>query len=227
MGDDSVDLRDVLVVDDHAVLRDGIKLILTAISASVRVFEAGNAAQAIQFTSELPQLDLVLLDLSLPDDQQGYRTVSTMCELLPTVPVIVLSANEKTSVVRHSIQFGAKGFLPKSSSQQIMCNAIRLVLAGGIYLPFSTLDTTGELDSTTGDETRNSGRGGELSDRLTARQMEILKLIAKGKTNIEIAGLLGMSAATVRTHLTMMFKRLQVKNRTEAGHIAYKLGLEL
>jgi len=222
-----VNLKQVLIVDDHAVLRDGINLMLTALEPGVTVHEAATAAEAFGLVQQLNDLDLVLLDLDLPDDNQGFKTLDTLCELLPAVPIVVLSANEKTSIVRDIIKRGAKGYLPKSSMQQIMQNAIRLVLAGGIYLPPTTLDTTGEVESGSAENVQENSYKGGLSDRLTARQIEILKLIAQGKTNNEIADLLSMSAATVRTHLTMIFKRMGVKNRTEAGHIAHKLGLEL
>lgn len=220
-------IKHVLIVDDHAVLRDGIKLMLTTLEPDIAVYEAATAAEAFNLVQHFADLDLVLLDLDLPDDNQGLQTLDTLCKLLPVVPIIVLSANEKTSTVQETIKLGAKGYLPKSSPQQIMHNAIRLVLAGGIYIPPTTLDTTGEIESGSVENIQDNSRKDGLSDRLTPRQIEILKLIAQGKTNNEIAHLLSMSAATVRTHLTMIFKRMGVKNRTEAGHIAHKLGLDL
>ncbi len=221
-----IKLKNVLVVDDHAVMRDGINLMLSALAPGVAVHEASTAIEAIDLARQLPDLDLILLDLSLTDGSQSFQTIEKLCGLPKEVPVVILSADEKTLTVRESIRHGAKGYLPKSSPQSVMHNAIRLVLGGGIYIPHTTLDTTGELDFENIECTDTGQMPGGINEHLTSRQVEILKLIAKGKTNNEIADILGMSAATVRTHLTMIFKRLGVKNRTEASHAAYKSGLD-
>jgi len=220
-------LKKVLVVDDHAVLRDGIKLMLANLEPDVTVYEAATAAEAFDVVQQCSDFDLVLLDLALPDDRQGLLTLDSLCEMLPTVPVVVLSADEKSTTVRETLSRGAKGYLPKSSQQNIMQQAIQLVLSGGIYLPPTILDTTGEVALNAIENLQEYSQDRVLNDRLTNRQIDIVKLIAQGRTNKEIARILNMSTATVRTHLTMIFKRLGVKNRTEAGHVVHELGLDL
>lgn len=210
----------VLVVDDHEIARDGLKLQLELLSDSCQVFEAGTCAQAI-YATELAKFDLVLLDLTLPDCT-GLETLRLFRASAPQVPVVVLSAMTGREVVMQAIDEGAMGFIPKASSRVEIVSALKMILSGGVYVP---------ADSYLGGSSRGagaapaSGSAEAVVQRLRERQLEVLRAAIQGKSNKAIAEELDLSVHTVKAHLSAAMRVLGVTNRTEAVFRAAQLGL--
>src|SRR6476660_2562033 len=124
----------ILVVDDHPMIREALGTVLRQLDPGIQVLQAGNCEDAFAVAMREPDLTLVLMDLMLPG-MNGLVGLRTLREKHPGVPVVVLSASENPDDVMRAIELGAMGFIPKSQSNHVMLSALRLVLAGGVYLP--------------------------------------------------------------------------------------------
>ncbi len=197
----------ILLVDDHPLFREGVVQVLKKLDSQAEVFEASSCEQALLVCRSESDLDLVLLDLSLPG-MDGLDGLQDFRQHFPTLPVVILSASEDNHSVRAALERGAQGYLPKSTPSRLMIQAIELILEGGLYVP-----------------------GGLLKDDvpapevLTPRQRDVLALLIEGKSNKEIARRLALSDNTVRVHAAAIFRTLGVHNRTEAAFAARKLGI--
>lgn len=211
----------ILVVDDHTLFREGLKLLLRGLDPAVEVDEAGNCAEALEVAAG-GAYELVLLDLKMPG-RNGLDALAALHEGVPGVPVVVLSGEDDPSTIRAAIESGGMGFIPKSSTSAVLVQALRLVLANGVYLPPAALDAALE-PSAAGPEPRH---GQAALAGITARQMDVLRFAIKGKTNKMIARELGISDGTVKQHLSAVLRALGVQNRTEAVYAAAKLGLRV
>ena len=209
----------ILLVDDHPLFRDGMRHVLTQLSSTTHIHTAENCADALTQAQAHPELDLVLLDVNLADDS-GMDCLALLRQGFPLLPVIMLSASEDAHLVKRALQDGAQGYITKSSTTQVMLNAIQLVLVGGIYVPKQAL---GESLTTTPQALDSTEHGARAN--LTPRQMEVLRLLARGDSNKEIARQLQMSDGTVRVHVTAILRALGVTNRTQAGLAATRQGL--
>lgn len=208
----------ILTADDHALMREGIHIVLNRLENKFQLLSATNFNEVINHLNEIADIDLVLLDLNMPGEKP-FTGLARVLSAAKGIPVIVLSASEDPADMQQSIELGAKGFIPKSSSNQILVAALELVLSGGMYFPPQI------FDSATGDKNSTRNQPGTVQASITRRQKEVLELIAKGKPNKEIGRTLGLSDGTVRTHVNAIFKLLDVNNRTQAGVKARKLGL--
>lgn len=221
--DDTV-VRDkikLLVVDDHALVREGVRHTVGALSPKVQIFEARNAEEAEQIVEREPDLDLVLLDLGLPGTS-GFKVLTQLHERSASLPVVVLSASDDRPDVVNALNGGAVGFIPKSCTRELMLHAIRLVLAGGIYIPPQAM---GLLNgSATSGLPRQTQPGLDRAQGLTHRQLAVLELLAQGKPNKIIAADLQISEATVKAHVTQILRALRVTNRAQALVAARRLG---
>jgi DNA-binding NarL/FixJ family response regulator len=209
----------ILLVDDHVLFREGLKFLLRSLDAAVRLDEAGDRAQALERAAAKPY-DLVLLDLKLPG-VAGMDVLREMRDAVPETPIVVLSGEEDPHVVRTAIERGAMGFIPKSSTPEVLIQALRLVLARGVYLPPAVLDQRAPAPAQ-----RSDGGPAKLPG-LTDRQMDVLRCVIQGKPNKVIARELDISEGTVKAHLSSVMQALGVHNRTEAVFAAAKLGLRL
>ena len=200
----------VLSIDDHAIFRAGLRHILHQLDENVEITEANSLEQALELATRHQQgqehFDLVLTDLMF-DGLAGPIDLGTLCEAFRNTTVVVMSVKDRASDVRSAIQHGASGYIPKAASADVMINALRLILAGGIYLPPTLLDAPATAPRT---------RDNNQNDVLKPRQKEVLALLAEGKSNKAIATELGLSPGTVKVHMTRIFKSLGVSNRTEA-----------
>jgi len=206
-----------LVVDDHALTREGVRLTLAALGDEVTVLDASSVEAALAAINRHPDIDLVLLDLGLPG-ASGLSLLQDLRRNQNTVPVVVISGADDRSRVIKALDLGALGFIPKSSSLEVMLEAVRLVLAGGIYIPQQA------LAAPRGGEKNAAGQRQDIRD-LTGRQREILTLMAQGKPNKIIADELNISEATVKSHVTEILRVLGVTNRTQAVIVAGDLGI--
>ena len=219
----------ILIVDDHPLIREALHHVLGVLHGGVVLLEAQNGAEAMSVADANPDLDLILLDLGLPDID-GFDALSQLRERYPGMPVVVLSASETPDIVTRAIDAGAMGFIPKTSSNQLLLNALRLVLAGGVYLPFEVLE---QHDSVAHPALRPgaAAEGGvPVTARdvgLTARQADVLGLVVQGKSNKLISRELNLAEGTVKIHVTAILKALGVSNRTQAVIAVGKLGLKL
>lgn len=215
----------ILVCDDHALIREAMRGVLKDLVPDAGVIEASDARQLTEAIQKTPALDLLLLDLNLPD-QDGLAILADLRERHPEISVVVLSAFQDRDTVRRSLGLGALGFIPKNTEREVVLGALRLVLAGGIYIPVQALD--GVAPRAAANDRFSSP--GDLRDRLppgvglTERQMQVLALVMEGKSNKAISRALSLAEHTVKNHMTAIFKALQVTSRTEAVIAVGKLG---
>ncbi|MEP5762981.1 MAG: response regulator transcription factor [Halieaceae bacterium] len=209
----------VLLIDDHEMFRQGMKYLLSDLNESLEFSDAGNCEQALAALNGA-SIDLALLDLNMPGSH-GLTALRQIKNEFPAVPLAVLSGMDDPDLIRDAIDEGASGFVPKASSSEVLVAALKLILAGGVYLPQAALDSTGERR-----QPHEGEAGGQLrSDLLSERQTDVLMKAIQGKPNKVIAREMNIAEGTVKTHLSAAFKALGVHNRTEAVFAAAKLGL--
>ena len=211
----------VLVCDDHAVVREGIRHVLEAEPGVTVVAEAGNAAQALALAAE-HRPDVIVLDVSMPGES-GLRAAPRLREAVPEARILIMSMHDNAEYVREGVRAGASGYLLKDSAAAELRMAVRAVHAGGSY--FSTPAAQGLTGTGTATEGRDGPDGPEGAlpplDVLTARERDVLEGIARGLTNKEIAAELGISHRTVETHRESLMRKLGI--RTVAGLTRYVL----
>ena len=209
----------VLMADDHWVFRAGLKHLLKRLDKDVTIVEASSISETIEQVSENPDLDLILLDLVMPDSDY-FAGLRELHGRFPKIPVVVLSVIENRSDVIHAIELGAMGYIPKVATGDEILKALKSVLAGDIFIPRSLLDPRdkGYPDAIAPIQSQSNVR--DLVDTLTQRQREVFALLAQGKSNPEIAKELGVSAHTVRIHISAILRALGVSNRTQAAVMA-------
>jgi DNA-binding NarL/FixJ family response regulator len=210
-----------MLVDDHAMFRQGLKFLLSDLDQSLHFSEAGSCDQAIAIYKETP-VDLILLDLNMPGSD-GLGALHQITTTAKGVPTVVLSGENDPGIIRAAIERGASGFVPKASSSEILVAALRLILAGGVYLPPNALNSVADVYVDTASPAEN---GSELSDLLSDRQIAVLLKAIQGQPNKVIAIDMGIAEGTVKSHLSAAFKVLGVHNRTEAVFAAARRGLK-
>jgi DNA-binding NarL/FixJ family response regulator len=219
----------ILVCDDHALMREAMRGVLKELVPEADVIEAADGRTMTRLIAQDPQLDLLLLDLNLPD-QDGLALLSDLRERHPAITVVILSAFQDRETVRRTLRLGALGFIPKNTERDVVLNALRLVLAGGIYIPVQALDGAEPGAAQNGDACATAG---DLRGRLppalglTERQMDVLALVMEGKSNKAISRALSLAEHTVKNHMTAIFKALQVTSRTEAVIAVGRLSREM
>ncbi len=196
----------IVVADDHPLFRAALRSAVDKAAPGAEVVECASLAEAKAAMVAGP-VDLLLLDLKL-SDSEGMAGLAAVRAEQPTVPVAVVSASEDAPVVRHALGLGAAGFIPKSSSLPHMVEAIAAILAGDSWapdVPEADDDLAGRVAS------------------LTPSQLRILEGLKAGRLNKQIAFDLGVSEATIKAHLTSVFRKLGVQNRTQAVILAKSL----
>ena len=203
----------ILLVDDHPLFLEGLRHVLQQLDDSLSIQSCGSCEEALTLVED--DFDLVLLDINLPG-MSGLDGLQQIRHRLPATPLVVMSASEDRNKVLRAIELGAKGFIPKSSTPDVIINALQLVLSGGVYLPMAVLETVNSSQAKTSTADGQS---------LTPRQVAVLKLLAEGHSNKTIANRLTMAENTVRVHVSAILRFLDVSNRTEAGLAAMRMGL--
>ncbi len=208
---------DILIVDDHQLFREGLRFILEGLGNGVTVVEAESFGRAREISRKQKKFDLVIADLLLPGED-GFEGLKELRNNLPDAALVVVSMLEERNDIIRALECGASGFIPKSSSSKVMLSALRLVFAGGIYLPPALLTEaeTAAAQRPGGAEGARPGATRIRQDVLTPRQRDVLDELGTGKSNREIANELGLAEGTVKVHVTAILKALGVKNRTQA-----------
>ena len=216
----------VLLVDDHPLILSALQAVIQGLGDDVSVTGAGSAEAARAALLAAADYDLVLLDLSL-GDADGFELLAEMRAAYPAVPVVVVSASERTSDVIRAIDLGAMGFVPKRSSNTDLVEALRMVLSGGLYVPPTMLgldlsnplvDAGADPDALLGNPSADSHQQVLSFEKmgLTPRQSEVMGLLLKGLPNKLIARELDLSVETVKDHVAAVLRALGVSTRTQA-----------
>jgi two-component system nitrate/nitrite response regulator NarL len=208
-----------LIVDDHAVLRNGLKALLRQAETDPLVVEASDGAEGLRLAGLHRDLDAVFLDLEMPGIS-GMSAIEEFGKQYPDLPVIVLSSSEDPREVRRALAAGALGYVPKSASSETLLAAVGFVLQGNVYVPPLMLKEP--LPAAADVKTASAP---EAAARLTDRQLDVLRQLERGLSNKEIAMALNLSEKTVKVHITSIFKVFNVVNRTQAAMFARKTGL--
>jgi len=199
----------ILHADDHPIVCKGIGLLLETYLEEVSFLMADTLQTTLDTLQRHDDIDLILLDLFMPGMENNFfRGFYAIREIKPAIPVIILSASENIQIIRMMMEAGASGYIPKTAGGEVIVNAIKLVLAGGRYLPELLLEDIQK----------------ESCGKLSARQREILTLVARGYSTKNMAQCLQISESTVKAHIRDILKLLNVKTRTEAVVKANMLG---
>lgn len=215
----------ILVADDHKLVRDGLKPFLHELDPGAEILDAANIDEAIKAVEAADNLGLVLLDLMMPgmDGIKGLEALRAKC---PNIPVVIVSGFSSRDHVVAAVQAGAAGFIPKTVSGTAMVNALRLVLSGEKYLPSSTFfdDPANQMQTMPNmGQPRPTGTPPPF-DKLSRREGEILALLVEGRTNKEIAICLDLQEITIKVHLRNVYRKIGAANRAQAVRISMSSG---
>ncbi len=204
----------VVIADDHPLFRDALRHVICQTFPAAQCAEAYDFAQVAEAIAEQDQVDLILLDLNMPG-MDGFTGLLRLREDLPDTPIIVVSASEDVDIIEQALACGAAGFIPKSSPKERMCEAVGLVMNGEIFRPEEILGTKTKVIDPLLEEKLGS---------LTHRQRMVLQLLARGKSNKQIAYELDVTNTTVKAHMTAILRKLKVTSRTQAVIVARQIG---
>lgn len=211
----------ILVIEDHAVVRESLLLLLDLRLPDLVLREAGTLAAGLRMLSGEPDINLLLLDLDLPDSR-GMATLVRAREAAPRVPVVVLSAADSRDNVLSAIDHGAAGFVSKTVDAQALLRAVQWVVDGGVIVPNDALDEPAHPGSPA---ITTAAAPVRVALDFSPRQQDVLRLLIEGLPNKLICRELDLSEATVKTHLQAVFRKLAVNTRTQAVLASARLGL--
>jgi len=216
----------ILVIDDHVLIRQAMQSVLKKLRRDVEVLEASSCQHALQIAADNADINLILLDLTMPD-RDGFSVLTELRELYPAVSVVVLSAVQDSANVTRALDLGAAGYIPKSAQADVMTNALRLVMAGGVYIP-PEIRVRAEPPGTASVSDKVDGSRVTPQDvGLSDRQLAVLALVMQGKSNKNICRDLRLAEPTVKNHMTKILRALNVSSRTEAVVTVNRLGWDL
>lgn len=206
----------ILIADDHPLVRDAFARALASIDGiPTRIVEAGDLASARHHAAH-NDLDLAIVDLNMPG-MAGTQGLAALRTEFPTLVLVVASAQDDASTIRNVLACGVSGFIPKTEPRDVVLHAIRLVLAGGVYVPARALGGVSPGQRTV------AARDGGAS--LTPRQLDVMGRLLRGRSNKLIARELGLTEGTVKIHVAAILRTLGASNRTEAVARAHEIGL--
>jgi DNA-binding NarL/FixJ family response regulator len=206
----------ILLADDHPLFREGVKPVLLKLDRKVTLIEAEDYPSAFAAMHRAREVDLALLDLYMPG-MSGLEGVTRFRAAFPDIPVVVLSASEQVEDIQKLLAAGALGYVTKSSPSEVILNALKLVLDGGIYVPPNLLEHAASEPPGLPKNNHHTA--------LTTRQVEVLRELAKGLSNRQIGDILQVTEGTIKLHVAAIFRLLKVNNRTEAVLVTQKMGL--
>ena len=221
----------VLLVDDHPLILSALQAVIQGLGDDVTVVGAASGRQARQILREGSDFELILLDLQL-GDVDGFELLVELRANYPALPVVIVSASDRASDVIRAVDLGAMGFVPKRASNEILFEALNVVMSGGIYVPPMTLRSFGDGDGAPAGAgsvpqalavVREQAEAGAVQKTpplaslgLTPRQTDVLALLLQGKPNKLIARDLNLSVETVKDHVAAVLRALNVSSRTQA-----------
>ncbi len=210
-----------LIADDHGLFRKGCTLLLEELAPEAEITEAADFEQTQKILKNDDSFDLILLDLKMPglDEIEGIKRVR---QLAPATPLVILSALDDPYYAQRAMDCGAAGFIPKSSNHTVIHSALKMIMAGGNYVPPALMSKS---SSKTTRPTASSSRPVDNLDSaaktiLTPRQLDVMRHLSQGKSNKNIATALGLSEGTVKVHVAAILKTLKADNRTQAVLLA-------
>ena len=203
-----------VIADDHPLFRGALREAVSALFADATIAEAGSFDDAVALLEKGEEVDLILLDLTMPG-VRGFSGLMYLRAQYPSVPVVVVSANDDPAVIRRCMEFGASGFIPKTLGVGEMGRAIWRVLEGGIWTP-------PDVDLKAGADSEAADLMGRLAT-LTPQQVRVLMMLSEGLLNKQIAYNLSVSEATVKAHVSAILQKLGVESRTQAVIAAAKI----
>lgn len=218
-----------LVVDDHPLVREALASLLHELRRGSTVLQAATGAEALAALAQDQAMDLVLLDLRLPDGS-GLDLLRKIGAMSIGTAVVMLSGDLDRETVREALAAGAVGYIPKTEPREVIAGALGLVLAGGIYVPPFTLQATAPTALPATALRPQVGKTGSATPAefgLTGRQLEVLALLMQGKNNKLICRALGLAEPTVKNHVSAILRALGVDSRTEAVLAVTRLGWTL
>ncbi len=214
-----------LLIDDHPLILSALQTVIQGIRSDVELVSAQTGQQARDILAGSGAFDLVLLDLHL-GDADGFELLAELREAYPSLSVVVISASDRTADILRAIEMGAMGFVPKRASNELLLEALNMVMSGGIYVPPMAMRSSSAGKTA---EEINVGRGLCLNDGaadaappslasfgLTPRQTEVLALLLRGQSNKLIARELNLSVETIKDHVAAVLRALKVASRTQA-----------
>jgi len=204
----------LVIADDHPLFRDALRQAVASVVASARIDEAGSFEELTALLDQDSDVDLVLLDLTMPGIS-GFSGLIYLRAQFPAIPVVIVSASDDGGTIRQSLDFGASGFIPKRFGVDTLRDAITKVLDGDVWVPADT-----DLSSATDPDLMR------LRDRLvtlTPQQVRVLMMLSEGLLNKQIAYELGVSEATIKAHVSAILQKLGVESRTQAVIAAAKI----
>jgi DNA-binding NarL/FixJ family response regulator len=213
-----------LIVDDHALIRDALQGVLKKLKRGASVLEASDCQQAMAMLDSHPDINLILLDLNLPD-RDGLSVLAELRERFPAIAVVVLSGLQDRVNVTKVLDLGAVGYIPKSSRREVMLSAFQLIFSGGVYVPPEIL-ARGEAAAAPAAQ-REDRLVSPSEIGLSERQLDVLAAVMQGKSNKNICRMLNLAEPTVKNHVTAILRALKVTNRTEAVIAVNELGWKL
>lgn len=211
----NIAMERVLIVDDHSLVRDGMRSLLEVSFPECEILEAGALGEAIDALAQGGEVDMVLLDLNIPDVSR-FSGLTALRDTFPSVPVVMVSGQLDRITVREALAAGAAGFVSKSLKRQAIIEALQQVLEGEIYIP----EFLGEEDDASREQALTLAR----IDALTPQQKIVLRHLVNGKLNKQIAYELNVSMTTVKAHVSAILQKLNAYSRTHAVILANRVG---
>ena len=204
----------LVIADDHPLFRGALREAVNGLLQQADIAEAGTFDEVAELLERGGEVDLILLDLAMPG-ARGFSGLMFLRAQYPSVPVIVVSANDVPAAIRRCMEFGASGFIPKTASVEAMRAAVSRVLGGGVWSP-------PDVDLTTGSDAETAAMMARMAT-LTPQQVRVLMMLSEGLLNKQIAFQLGVSEATVKAHVSAILQKLGVESRTQAVIAAAKI----
>jgi DNA-binding NarL/FixJ family response regulator len=204
----------LVIADDHPLFRGALREAVSGLFARADIAEAGTFEEVTQLLERGSEVDLILLDLSMPG-VRGFSGLMYLRAQYPSVPVVVVSANDDPTVIRRCMDFGASGFISKTLGIEVMREAIVRVLGGGVWTP-------PDVDLSAGADAETQALVARLAT-LTPQQVRVLMMLSEGLLNKQIAYELSVSEATVKAHVSAVLQKLGVESRTQAVIAASKI----
>lgn len=207
----------ILIIDDHCLFREGLHYVLFNLDEEIQTLDAADHAQAVQQIGDNADIDLVLLGVNSPGKQHGFDVLEALAKRYPALPVVILSASNQHCDMQRALEAGAMGYIVKNTSSDVILGALKLVLAGGIYVSPDVACSAQQRQEISQSNSNLLG--------LTPRQLDVLRLLVQGYPNKEIAMKMAVAESTVKMHITSILKSLNVNSRTQAVIIIKKLGI--